>query len=144
MKLRHKIALTLATLLVGTNAAMAASPVGLWQVQFFNEPVTAFGTDQGICFEADGTWFSTTFSGWQGTWFQKGDRVRWVGTTGAFLTSEFGAFDSTILFGGEYSSMVAATAATSGVGVWSAANERDTCGQRPATKHAARTGDPAK
>jgi hypothetical protein len=144
MNLRHKIALTLATLLVGTNAAMAASPVGLWDVQFFNEPAIAFGTDQGICFEADGTWFSTTFSGWQGTWFQKGDRVRWVGTTGAFLTSAFGEFDSTSSFGGEYSSMFAATAATSSVGVWNAANENDTCSLRPATKHAARAGDPTK
>jgi hypothetical protein len=144
MKLRHKLALTLATLLAGTNAAMAASPVGLWDVQFFNEPVTAFGTDQGICFEADGTWFSTTFSGWHGTWFQKGDRVRWVGTTGAFLTSAFGAFDSTIVFGGEYSTMVAATAGTGNVGVWVAGNPRETCNARLATRHAARAGDPTK
>ena len=144
MKLRHKLALTLATLLAATNAAMAASPVGLWDVQFFNEPEIAFGTDQGICFEADGTWFSPTFSGWQGTWFQKGDRVRWVGTTGAFLTSAFGAFDSTILFGGEYSSMFAATAATSSVGVWHALSFGDNCSASLATKHPARAGDPTK
>jgi hypothetical protein len=42
--------------------------------------------DQNICFRPDGTWYSTTFDGWSGRWFQKGtggagrgDRVRVLG-----------------------------------------------------------------
>jgi len=133
MKIHHKLALTLATLLVGTNAALAASPVGLWEVRFSFDPGLIPGATQKICFQPDGTWF------------QKGDRLRWNGTTGASLTSAFGAFDSNEwVGGGEYSSMFADTAFTSRVGDWHAAFVGSNCGTKLATRHAARAGDPTK
>jgi hypothetical protein len=145
MKIHHKLALTLATLLVGTNAALAASPVGLWEVRFSFDPGLIPGATQKICFQPDGTWFSTTVSGWQGTWFQKGDRLRWNGTADNFLTSAFGAFDSSFsIGGGEYSAMFKGTAATSSVGDWHALLDSSTCGASLATKHPARAGNPTK
>src|SRR3954447_14283704 len=108
-------------------------------------PGLTTGAAQRICFQPDGSWFSTTFSGWQGTWFQKGDRLRWNGTTGAFLTSAFGAFDTNgWVGGGEYSSMFADTAFTSSVGDWHTAFVGSNCGIKLATRHAARAGDPTK
>jgi hypothetical protein len=88
----------------GTAAsAMAASPVGQWNITFFLEPGLVPGSTQGICYKADGTWFSTTFSNWNGDWFQNGDRLRWYGKTGAPLgTAEFGQFIKNVLFGGEF------------------------------------------
>lgn len=88
----------------GTAAsAMAASPVGQWNITFFLEPGLVPGATQGICYKADGTWFSTTFPNWNGDWFQNGDRLRWYGKTGAPLgTAEFGQFIKNVLFGGEF------------------------------------------
>jgi hypothetical protein len=88
----------------GTAAsAMAASPVGQWNITFFLEPGLVPGSTQGICYKADGTWFSTTFSNWNGDWFQNGDRLRWYGKTGTPLgTAEFGQFIKNVLFGGEF------------------------------------------
>jgi hypothetical protein len=88
----------------GTAAnAMAASPVGQWNITFFLEPGLVQGATQDVCYKADGTWFSTTFSNWNGDWFQNGDRIRWYGKTGAPLaTAEFGQFIKNTSFGGEF------------------------------------------
>jgi hypothetical protein len=64
------------------------NPVGLWRVTAFNDAAAAmpFTGAQNVCFLANGTWFSPTFAGWGGFWFQKGnnaagngDRVRVFG-----------------------------------------------------------------
>ncbi|MGH6847714.1 MAG: hypothetical protein ACREC0_09805 [Methylocella sp.] len=82
--------------------AMAASPVGQWTVTFYSEPALAQTATQGICYLANGTWFSTTFSNWNGDWFQKGDRFRWYGkTSSALATAFFGGFISNTSFSGE-------------------------------------------
>ncbi len=146
MRNLHKVALTVATFFVGMNAAMAASPVGQWNVTFFFEPGLIQGATQGICFQPDGSWFATTFAGWQGGWVQKGDRFRWYGTTGSTLTSTFGAFDSNgTIGGGEYTSIFAVNGFTSSRGDWHAAFVGSSCGARAATAgHVARAGDPTK
>ena len=142
----RKLAATAAALFVGMNAAMAASPVGQWNVTFFFEPGLIQGATQGICFQPDGSWFATTFPNWQGGWFQKGDRLRWHGTTGDFLSSAFGAFDSNGTVGtGEYTNIFAGSDLTSSRGAWHATFVSGTCGARAvAAGHAARAGDPTK
>jgi hypothetical protein len=46
----------------GTAAnAMAASPVGQWNITFYLEPGLGTGATQGICYLANGTWFSIHF-----------------------------------------------------------------------------------
>ncbi len=88
----------------GTAAnAMAASPVGQWTVTFYSDPNLAPTGTQGICYLANGTWFSTTFSNWKGDWFEKGDRFRWYGrTASALATAFFGQFISNTSFSGEF------------------------------------------
>src|SRR5689334_22921583 len=81
MRTRLRAVLTAASFFAGADAAMAASPVGQWNVTFYQEPNLTKGATQGVCYQADGTWFSTTFATWHGVWFQKGDRLRWYGTT---------------------------------------------------------------
>lgn len=67
------------------EAVAQNSPVGLWSVTFYNDATPNLNqmATQRICFLANGTWFSTTFPGWAGRWFQRGvnaagngDRVR--------------------------------------------------------------------
>ncbi len=64
------------------------TPVGHWEATFYNDDtpnLTNLAT-HGICFRANGTWYSTTYANWSGYWFQKGsnaagngNRVRIVG-----------------------------------------------------------------
>ena len=70
MRTRLRAVLTAALFFAGADAAVAASPVGQWNVTFYIEPNLAKGATQGVCYEPDGTWFSTTFAGWHGGWFQ--------------------------------------------------------------------------
>jgi hypothetical protein len=63
--------------LAGSASAQVApnNPVGLWVVNWsFDDsaPMAPVGT-QTICFLANGTWYSTSYSGWNGLWFQKGN-----------------------------------------------------------------------
>ena len=53
------------------------NPVGHWELRFFNDatPNLSQGATQRICFLANGTWYSTTFPNWGGSWFQKGDNA---------------------------------------------------------------------
>lgn len=96
------VTLTLSLGIVGAHSALAASPVGEWKVTFYLEPGLSTGATQGICFKADGTWYSTTFAGWDGDWLWKGDRLRWYGDTGSLGTAEFGQFSSKRKFAGEF------------------------------------------
>jgi hypothetical protein len=61
---------TIASILVLTmsNAMAVSSTIvsGQWTIQFYLEPNLSVGARQGICFKADGTWYSTTFDGWEG------------------------------------------------------------------------------
>jgi hypothetical protein len=80
------VALAIGLSASGTAFAQAANnPVGLWSVTFYNDntPTLATMATQNVCFVANGTWYGTTFPGWAGRWFQKGnnaagngDRVR--------------------------------------------------------------------
>jgi hypothetical protein len=90
-----------------TPQVSTSNVVGQWNVTFFTEPFLTKGATQGICFTAAGTWFSTTFSNWQGDWFLKGDRLRWYGRTSGLATAEFGQFSFNTGFGGEFAHFVA-------------------------------------
>src|SRR4051794_41946857 len=90
MRTCYKAVLAATACFVGMNAAMAASPVGQWNVTFHVEPSLTKGATQGVCYKSDGTWYSSTFSNWHGDWFQKGDRFRWYGEAGSLGTAEFG------------------------------------------------------
>jgi hypothetical protein len=81
-----------ATLLALASAqpaqAQANTAVGRWRLSFFNDntPGLAPMAIQDICILANGTWYSPSFMGWRGRWFQKGtvpagngDRVRMLG-----------------------------------------------------------------
>lgn len=80
------LALALGLSASGTASAQAPNnPVGLWSVTFYNDNTPALNlmATQNICFVSNGTWYGTTFPGWAGRWFQKGnnaagngDRVR--------------------------------------------------------------------
>jgi hypothetical protein len=73
----------------GASAQSANTPVGQWTLKwaFDNTPgMTPTGGMQTICFLPNGTWYSSSFSGWSGRWFQKGinaagngDHVRLAG-----------------------------------------------------------------
>lgn len=92
----------LALAMSNAMAVPSTAVPGQWTIQFYLEPNLAVGASQGICFEADGTWHSTTFGGWEGDWLLKGDRLRWYGDTGTLGTAEFGQFSSKGLMMGEF------------------------------------------
>jgi hypothetical protein len=141
----YKAALTAAAFFVGMNAAMAASPVGQWNVTFYEEPSLAKGATQGICYKSDGTWYSSTFSNWHGDWFQKGDRFRWYGETSSLGTAEYGQFAFAKLVTGEHAHFDRGTGGSESAGNWVASKVGAKC-QPPASAAAAARGgpDPAK
>lgn len=68
--------------------AQINTAVGRWRLSFFNDatPGLAPMAIQDLCILANGTWYSPSFPGWRGRWFQKGtvaagngDRVRMLG-----------------------------------------------------------------
>jgi hypothetical protein len=80
-----------ALLIAGVASAQAAGSVaGSWSVTYYLDPGHKLGGSQCIVFaktggivgEAlSGTWTSTTFTGWDGNWVQRGDAVEWSGFT---------------------------------------------------------------
>ncbi len=98
------IILSILTVFVAAGAAMAGSPspVGQWDVTFYIEPNLTTGLTQGICFNSNGTFDSTTYSSWSGYWEQKGERIRWTGFANIFSTADFGEFIAPTVIGGEY------------------------------------------
>jgi hypothetical protein len=143
MRTCYKAVLAATACFVGMNAAMAASPVGQWNVTFHVEPSLTKGATQGVCYKSDGTWYSSTFSNWHGDWFQKGDRFRWYGEAGSLGTAEFGQASFANFAAGEVAHFDAGTGGTVSVGNWVATKVGATC--RPPAAAAARTGrDPAK
>jgi hypothetical protein len=100
---RSLVAAALLLGLAGSAGAQAPNnPVGLWRVQAYNDNTPAMATmgAQNICFLANGTWFSTTFPGWAGRWFQKGnnaagngDRVRISGNYAGGLGNDSAELD---------------------------------------------------
>lgn len=65
------LALTLSS---GAAWAQPNNPVGLWNVVAHSDTAPAMPITgvQRVCFLANGTWFSPTYPGWAGVWFQKG------------------------------------------------------------------------
>ena len=129
-------------------AVSTANVIGQYNVTFYLEPNLAKGTTQGICFK-DGTWFSTTFSNWQGDWFLKGDRLRWHGRTGSELgTAEFGQYMWSTGFGGEFAHFFASPTSvpplTSSRGNYYGARVSATCAAAGATGSTAPGADPSK
>jgi hypothetical protein len=66
------------TALGSTRAALAQAPnnpVGQWSISFFvdNNASMPQSATQTLCFLANGTWYSPSFAGWHGRWFQKGN-----------------------------------------------------------------------
>jgi hypothetical protein len=75
--LRILILATAALLAAGQAFAQVNNPVGLWTIQSWTDNAAGMPAAgvQDICFlggPTNGTWFSTTFPGWTGLWFQKG------------------------------------------------------------------------
>lgn len=101
------IASLFAVAMSNAMAVPSSAVTGQWTISFYSDPGLSFTGSQGICFKSDGTWYSTTYSGWNGDWFLKGDRMRWYGdlaiSTGTLATSEFGQFGSSGRMSGEYS-----------------------------------------
>jgi hypothetical protein len=95
--------------LTTANIAMAASPVGQWNVTFYIEPGLSTGNTQGMCFKSNKTWYSTTFPDWNGDWFQKGDRLRWFGDEGTIGLgwAAFGQFSAPNTMYGEFAEFTA-------------------------------------
>ncbi|PPD42185.1 MAG: hypothetical protein CTY16_14955 [Methylobacter sp.] len=84
--------------------ASAASPVGYWEITSYVEPNLAFGVANKVCFLSNGTWTSYTFPGANGTWFQKGDRLRTTAYSpqNQWMHGLFGQFANNNEFTGEY------------------------------------------
>ncbi len=59
------------------HAQAPNNPVGKWTLNWSvdKSPGMAPVGSQQICFLANGTWYSPTFSGWHGLWFQKGNNA---------------------------------------------------------------------
>jgi hypothetical protein len=87
MKLAGKSALTLTALLAGTSAALAESPLGQWNITFFNEPSLSPSGSNDVCFKADHTWYSPSSPSYKGSWFGEGDELRWYGTGSTAITT---------------------------------------------------------
>lgn len=103
MRLTNAGVLALAMFFTGPVEAADLSPVGQWTVRFWLEPLDRAGARQGLCFKADGTFYSTTFESWHGTWVRKGDRIRFAGTTDlAEVTAAFGQLATPNVGGGEF------------------------------------------
>ena len=125
--------LLLCFLLVSLAPLSASEPttVGSWNVTFYLEPGHALGATQCVVFTLtggivgepiSGTWLSTTFVGWNGQWFQEGDRVQWYGFTDAGLaTSEFGQLVHNNLMAGEFNHFLPPDGVTSSAGSWKVA-----------------------
>jgi hypothetical protein len=91
--LRVSAVLVLAiALFAGAAGAQPNNPVGLWNVVAHDDtnPFMPITGAQQVCFLANGTWFSPTYPGWGGVWFQKGfagapglgNRLRLLGNWG--------------------------------------------------------------
>jgi hypothetical protein len=141
-------------LILAAGTALAASPIGQWDYKGFSMPGLQPGPVQGICFIAgvtssdgtvSGTWFSTTFAGWSGQWFQNGDRIRFYGTAGAVSTAELGQFISNTRFSGEYVHFTPpAPVATNSLGNFSMTRTSSTCDPAAAlADFSAANSDPA-
>ncbi len=91
-------------LLLSASASFAATPVGLWDIKSYKEPGLTFGVANKVCYLTNGTWYSITFPGAQGDWFQKGDRIRSTAYSpqNGWNHALFGQFASNALFTGEY------------------------------------------
>lgn len=91
-----------------TSSANAATPVGYWNLQAFSEPALNFVVANNVCFLSNGSWYSISFPGANGHWFQKGDRIRMTaysiqqGVAGIQNHALFGQFATNTLMAGEY------------------------------------------
>jgi hypothetical protein len=131
-------------LIIAAGTAFAATPVGQWNFTSYNDPNLKAGPLQGLCFVADGTFYSTTFSGWNGQWIQIGDRIRFYGTTGVLSTAEFGQFISNTRFSGEFAHFSPTTpVATSSSGNFIVTRTSLTCDAPASPVYSAAIGDPA-
>lgn len=132
---------------LAAGLAGAASPVGQWRVTFYSEPDLAPGSAQTLCFKADGTWYATTVDGWDGEWFQKGDRLRWYGHSDTEIaTAFFGQFITNFSSSGEFASFdTTHPVATSNRGNWTLRRLRRRCDPAPeARRLSALRSDPTR
>lgn len=131
-------------LILAAGTALAATPVGQWNDKAYIWPDLKSGAMQGICFLADGTWYSTTFSGWNGRWKQDSDRIRFYGTTSVVSTAEFGQFISNGRISGEFAHFITKpTVTTSSNGNFFMTKTSSTCAAPASPVSSAATGDPA-
>lgn len=144
-------------LILAGGTALAASLNGQWNFTGFSEPDLKAGPVQKICFvttvnnsdgSSSGTWISTTFIGWQGQWFQKGDKIRFYGTTGVLSTAEFGQFVSDTRISGKYAHFLPSVPVqTSSVGNFNMVRKSDCSATATSPEYAVEgednEGDPA-
>jgi hypothetical protein len=127
-------ALLIGGLAFGAAPAMAAFPtysgpwvVNFWQddnrasvgtvcLNFTNSGSPPFGSSIG------GTFNSPNVAGWNGSWVQQGDRIRWWGSLGSTATSSEGTLINPNLATGHYSHYQVPPGGVGGVsiGTWSA------------------------
>lgn len=96
------VASLLAMTMSSAMAVSTSAVTGQWSLTLYSGTNLTPQAKQGICFKSDGTWYSTSFGGWNGDWLLKGDRLRWYGDTGSVATAEFGQFISNTSMGGEF------------------------------------------
>ena len=92
-------------LATATPALAALDVSGTWNITFQLDPTLGVGATQCLSFTktggvlglpSSGTWTSPSFSGWGGQYVvSKGNRLRFIGTTGSLLTDEMGTIAST-------------------------------------------------
>jgi hypothetical protein len=104
-------------LIISAGTALALSPVGQWNFTSYPANHNPAPT-QGICFLNNGTWYSTTFIGWNGLWNQNPDGIgiKFYGTTGIISTADFGRFVSDTKISGQYAHFFTKPVATSSIG----------------------------
>ena len=132
MKLACKAGLTLATLLAGTSAALAESPVGFWTVHFFSEPSLAETATHGICFKPNHTLYVTDFP-FQGGWFNEGDGLRWYGVASSTAVADADQFITKKLITGTFDEFALSDGSTVNNGNEALAFVSSTCPPPPSS-----------
>ena len=140
-----RVTMTVAIFLIlAAGTALAASPAGQWNYKGYIWPDLKPGPEQGICFVADGTWYSTTFKGWGGQWIQDGDMLRFYGSTGIVSTAEFSQFISNARIAGEFAHFYPTPpVTTSSIGNFFMNKTSSTCDVAASSGYSAPEGDPA-
>lgn len=70
-----------------SGAKAQTSPVGYWAFVSYYIPGGSQHANQGVCFQANNTWYGTT-QHWNGDWFQNGSEFEWYGNAPIVLNGQ--------------------------------------------------------